>query len=136
MILCGIVTLIMGVVFWFFVPDSPMTARFLNEREKVVAIERLSHQSSGIENKTWKREQFIEAMTDWKVWAVSNPRSSICSRRQFFFLSAISQLPNSLLNQWAMIISERSVSRTSLTSRVFWLLCLANRPLRHGRRCY
>ena len=70
-IVCAAVTLVIGVLFWFFIPDNPMEARFLTHREKVVAIERLRAQSSGVENKTWKREQFIETLTDWKPWAVS-----------------------------------------------------------------
>jgi hypothetical protein len=54
--------------------------------EKVVAIEQLKNHSSGIENKTWKKEQFIEALKDWKPWA-------------FFLYASIAQLPNSLTNQ-------------------------------------
>lgn len=77
MIVCGILTLIIGVTFWCFVPDSPLTARFLSSDEKVVAIERLAHQSSGVENKTWKKEQF--ALTDWKPWAVGIGRSPLAS---------------------------------------------------------
>jgi len=71
MIICAGLTLIMAVVFYFFVPDSPITARFLTEEDKAIAINRLSQHSSGIENKHWKKEQFIEALKDWKVWAVS-----------------------------------------------------------------
>lgn len=70
MIITGLVTLIVGVCFWFFIPDSPIKARFLTKEEKIIAVERLRNQSTGVENKTWKREQFIEALTDWKPWAV------------------------------------------------------------------
>jgi sugar phosphate permease len=71
MIIFGIMTLIVGVCFWFFIPNSPMSARFLTHREKIIAIERLRGHNSGIENKTWKKDQFLEALTDWKPWAVS-----------------------------------------------------------------
>ena len=70
-ILTGSLTLIVGVCFWFFIPDSPMKARFLTTEEKMIAIERLRGQSTGVENKVWKREQFIEALKDWKPWSVS-----------------------------------------------------------------
>lgn len=73
MIICGGLTLITGALFWFFIPDSPMTAYFLTKEERVIAIQRLAHQSSGIENKHWKKDQFLEALTDWKCWAVSYP---------------------------------------------------------------
>ena len=43
-----------------------MKARFLTKEEGITAIERLKAQSTGVENKTWKKEQFREALTDWK----------------------------------------------------------------------
>jgi ACS family allantoate permease-like MFS transporter len=70
MIITGAITLVVGVCFWLFIPDNPMKARFLTKEEKMIAIERLRSQSTGIENKTWKKDQFIEALTDWKPWAV------------------------------------------------------------------
>ncbi|KAL1405623.1 hypothetical protein Q8F55_009262 [Vanrija albida] len=92
-IITAAVTLFMAAAFYWFVPDSPLNARFLDKEEKVVAIERLKNASSGIENKTWKREQFVEALKDWKVWA-------------FFLYASVAQLPNSLTNQNALIINS------------------------------
>jgi MFS family permease len=71
MIICGGLTLVMALVFYWFIPDSPLTAKFLTEEDKAIAINRLAKHSSGIENKHWKKEQFVEALKDWKVWAVS-----------------------------------------------------------------
>jgi hypothetical protein len=101
MIICGLVTFVLSILFWFFLPDNPMTAYFLTQEEKIIAIERLRDQSTGIENKHWKREQFIEALKDWKPWA-------------FAIFAAIDNLPNSLTNQSALIISQ---SRNCYTSR-------------------
>jgi len=95
MLLTGGVTLVVGVCFWFFIPDNPMKARFLTKEEKIIAIERLRSQSTGIENKTFKKEQFIEALTDWKPWA-------------FAVFAALDNIPNSLTNQSALIISKSS----------------------------
>lgn len=78
MIITGVLTLIVGLCFWFFIPDNPMKARFLSREERVIAVERLRNQSTGVENKTWKREQFWEALRDWKPWAVS---VQICLRK-------------------------------------------------------
>lgn len=72
MIICGVITFVVGVCFWLFIPDSPLKAKFLSKEEKIIAIERLRNQSTGVENKTWKRDQFKEALTDWKPWAVSS----------------------------------------------------------------
>ncbi|WWD22552.1 hypothetical protein CI109_107045 [Kwoniella shandongensis] len=93
MLITGILTLIVGICFWFFIPDSPMKARFLTQEEKIIAIERLRGESTGVENKTWKREQFIEALTDWKAWA-------------FAIYAASNNVANSLTNQSALIINS------------------------------
>lgn len=34
----GVPTVLLAMICWFFLPDSPATARFLTEREKRVAI--------------------------------------------------------------------------------------------------
>lgn len=70
-------SLVVGVVFWRFFPDSPITARFLREDEKVQAVRRIRSNQSGIETKVWKAEQAVEAVQDIKTWL-------------FFFLAAIS----------------------------------------------
>lgn len=38
--------------------DSPLTAKFLNGRERVVVIERLRHNQMGIETKVWMETGF------------------------------------------------------------------------------
>ncbi|KAM6489748.1 Major facilitator superfamily domain containing protein [Amanita muscaria] len=53
---------------WLFFPDSPSNARFLTPEERILAVQRIKVNQAGIENKRWKREQFIEAMTDPKTW--------------------------------------------------------------------
>lgn len=52
MIICGLVTFIVDICFWLFIPDSPMKTRFLTNEERILAIERLKNQSTGVENKT------------------------------------------------------------------------------------
>ncbi|ORY25069.1 putative membrane transporter [Naematelia encephala] len=93
MLITGLMTLIVGVCFWIFIPDNPMTARFLTKEEKIIAIERLRSQSTGVENKIWKKEQFWEAIMDWKPWG-------------FALYAAIGNISNSLTNQSALIINS------------------------------
>ena len=57
-----------GVVFWFVLPDSPASARFLSEGEKVEHVERLRGNEQGIGSKTFKWDQFREALTDINTW--------------------------------------------------------------------
>lgn len=64
----GAITCCWGIVLWFILPDNPVNARFLPERLRVVAIERLRFEQIGIENKTLKPEQIREAFTDPKTY--------------------------------------------------------------------
>lgn len=93
MIITGVVTLVIGACFWFFIPDNPMKARFWTAEERLIAVARLRGCSTGIENKTWKREQFWEAMTDWKPWA-------------FAAYAAIANVSNSSFNMMSMVIES------------------------------
>lgn len=106
-ILTGGMTLIVGVCFWFLIPDNPMQAHFLTPEERLNAIARLRNKSTGVENKPWKREQFLEALTDWKVWS-------------FALYAAISNISNSMGNYTAPIIKSPgfNVGQTTLLGTV------------------
>ncbi|KAJ7806791.1 MFS general substrate transporter [Mycena olivaceomarginata] len=91
MIITGILTLVTSIVFWFCFPDSPTNAWFLNPQERVVAILRLQENQTGVENKHFKKEQMIEALTDPKTWL-------------FALFSTLSNVPNS--NQLSLIVSS------------------------------
>jgi len=56
-IIFGLVGLVWAGVLLRWMPDNPMTCRFLNEREKAIAIERLRDNRTGISNTEFKREQ-------------------------------------------------------------------------------
>ncbi|KAG1826874.1 MFS general substrate transporter [Suillus subaureus] len=71
MIITGTVTLITSVLFWLFFPDSPTTARFLTPEERVAAIRRIQENQSGVENKRFKKEQFLETIKDPKTWLMA-----------------------------------------------------------------
>ncbi|KAF7793127.1 hypothetical protein EIP86_004236 [Pleurotus ostreatoroseus] len=102
MIITGIITLIVSVLFWFFFPDSPANARFLTPRERLIAIDRIKVNQAGVENKHFKLEQLIECLKDPKTWL-------------FFFISAISNVTNSLSNQRQIIVSEFGFSTGNTT---------------------
>jgi hypothetical protein len=53
-----------------YLPDTPMNAWFLTEQEKFYAISRQAENKTGIVNKTWKREQAVEAVADPKTWII------------------------------------------------------------------
>ncbi|KAJ3517410.1 hypothetical protein NLJ89_g522 [Agrocybe chaxingu] len=95
MIITGIITLVTAVLFWFFFPDSPTTAYFLTPEERAQAVQRIKINQAGVENKHWKRDQFIEAFTDPKVWVMA-------------LFAAVGQVNvvNSLTNQRQLIINQ------------------------------
>lgn len=67
-IIFGILGLFWAVVLYIFMPDSALTAKFLSENEKAIAVERLRENRTGIINKEFKKSQAIEALLDVKVW--------------------------------------------------------------------
>ncbi|ORY21526.1 putative allantoate permease [Naematelia encephala] len=69
-ILVGAITFSWGILMGFFLPDSPVSARWLTERQRVVAVMRLKNNQTGVENKTYKLYQVKEALLDPKTWLV------------------------------------------------------------------
>ncbi|KAK6221633.1 allantoin permease [Colletotrichum tabaci] len=67
-LLIGGANLLSSVLFLYIVPDSPMAARWLNEREKLVAVDRVSQNMIGIKDKAFKWKQIQEAFLDPKVY--------------------------------------------------------------------
>ena len=63
-IIFGIISFVWSIVLAIYLPDSPLTARFLNEHERIVAIERVRNNETGIKNSHWKMSQMWEALRD------------------------------------------------------------------------
>ncbi|KZN84546.1 Allantoate permease [Penicillium chrysogenum] len=70
-IIFGIITFLWGVVMLFRLPDSPTTARFLTEEERLIAIERLKANQTGFKNSTIDKSQIMEAFMDVKTWLLA-----------------------------------------------------------------
>lgn len=67
----GIVTFLLGIVMLFRLPDSPTSASFLTEEEKLIATERIKANQTGFKNSTIDNSQIVEAFTDVKTWLLS-----------------------------------------------------------------
>ncbi|KAI6160252.1 MFS general substrate transporter [Pisolithus thermaeus] len=93
MIITGIITLIFTICFGFLFPDSPTTAWFLTPDERVKAIQRIKENQTGIENKHFKMEQFMEAIRDPKTWL-------------FAAFAAFDNVPSSLSNQQSLLVAS------------------------------
>ncbi|KAI5983666.1 MFS general substrate transporter [Pisolithus albus] len=93
MIITGTMTLILAICYWFLFPDSPTTAWFLTPDERVKAVQRIKGNQTGVENKHFKKEQFIEAIRDPKTWL-------------FAAFAAFDNIPNSLTNQQSLLVAS------------------------------
>lgn len=67
-IIFGIIGLFWASILMLYMPDTPLDAKFLSERERTIAVERVRENRTGIANRDFKKDQFIEALTDFKVW--------------------------------------------------------------------
>ncbi|KAL6452954.1 DAL5 Allantoate permease [Candida maltosa Xu316] len=67
-IVTGVLTVFLGFVIIAHIPDTPATAWFLSEHEKVLVVERIRTNQQGFGNKHFKKNQFIEAVTDHRSW--------------------------------------------------------------------
>ncbi|EGR44741.1 uncharacterized protein TRIREDRAFT_69712 [Trichoderma reesei QM6a] len=107
MVITGVITIIFGLLVFFFYPDSPLHAKFLTPEERAQAVLRIKGNNSGIEQKQFKKHQFTEAIKDPKTW--------------LFALHAWSQeMGNGINNQTSLIINSFgfTVFQTTLLSTV------------------
>lgn len=67
-LLTGALAILVGISVLLWMPDSPVHARFLTEKERIVAVERIRNDQGGTENKTFKKEQIWETLLDIRTW--------------------------------------------------------------------
>ncbi|BGP17421.1 hypothetical protein JCM10213v2_005453 [Rhodosporidiobolus nylandii] len=87
----GGLALVVGAALLLYLPDSIGTAKFLTEREKIVAYERVRDNGTGGRVKKLKRSHVIEAVTDIKTWTL-------------MLLTALSSIPNGGLGAFSSIL--------------------------------
>ncbi|KXH59390.1 major facilitator superfamily transporter [Colletotrichum salicis] len=70
-IIYGAVTVLVGFVVLFALPDSPQKAWFFDEREKKQVVARLAENQTGVDvKKKFDGRQILEAVKDPKCWCV------------------------------------------------------------------
>ena len=80
-----------GLVSLYFLPDVPATARFLNERERAIAVNRVAKNRQGVKNKHFKKDQAIQCAKDPKTWIL-------------FVMAVGAQVPNAALTSFTSLI--------------------------------
>ncbi|KXJ88026.1 allantoate permease [Microdochium bolleyi] len=66
----GLITIGLGLLVFFFLPDNPMKSRF-TQTERRWIVERLRSNLTGVENKHWKWHQFVELLRDPQTYMLS-----------------------------------------------------------------
>jgi len=90
-LIVGALCCIWGIVMFIMLPDSPVTAPMLSQRERKMAVERLRENQTGVENKHLKRYQVKEAFMDYKLYL-------------FFLLGVVGNIPNGGISNFGTII--------------------------------
>jgi ACS family allantoate permease-like MFS transporter len=94
----GGMTIAIGLIVIFFLDATPATARWLNEEEKIIALERLRSSRTASEKHGFNKAQLFEALRDPRLYLV-------------FLLLTTTGLPNGGLTAFGPTII--SVSHTS-----------------------
>ncbi|KAL1642580.1 hypothetical protein SLS58_005349 [Diplodia intermedia] len=64
----GLATVLWSAFIAWYLPDSPMKAKCYDEDDKRLMFARVRANQTGMQNKTYKRHQVVEAATDPFVW--------------------------------------------------------------------
>ncbi|CAN6647768.1 allantoate permease [Trichomonascus vanleenenianus] len=90
-IIIGALCCIWGAMVFFFLPNNPVTAKFLNERERKILLYRLRSNQTGIESKVFKWSHVKEGVMDVKLWC-------------FYFIAVFANIPNGGLSNFGTLI--------------------------------
>ncbi|KAB8261851.1 major facilitator superfamily domain-containing protein [Aspergillus pseudonomiae] len=89
----GTITIVWAFILFYWLPDTPMNARFLGEDDRHKAVLRVQENMTGIKNDEFKGYQFIEALCDLKCWA-------------FVLIQISCSIPNGGVSNFGSIIIE------------------------------
>jgi hypothetical protein len=79
----GIATVVFGIICFFFMPDTPAMAKFLNDEEKLWAVRRMRMDASGSTAMDVDEEKLNWY---WVKMALLSPQTYFCSFIWFFLL--------------------------------------------------
>ena len=63
--------MVLAIVCWFLLPDSPETTKFLSDDERQLEIDRLANDDGAAESDSFSWAQVRSVFTDWKTYAFS-----------------------------------------------------------------
>ncbi|TGO21196.1 hypothetical protein BPAE_0234g00080 [Botrytis paeoniae] len=92
-IIFGLITIAWGVLLYLTLPDAPLTARFLTQREREIADRRPQKTQHSFKKNEWSRSQCIEALVDPKTWLIS-------------LIIAVASITNGVVSNFGSLIIE------------------------------
>ncbi|KAJ6008237.1 hypothetical protein N7540_012213 [Penicillium herquei] len=93
-IVTGCFTTLIGILFFWVIPDSQLNCRWLSYHDRLLAIQRVRVNEQGIGNRHFKWYQFREAFSDPLTWAL-------------FLYGILSDIPNGgLTNFFSQLIES------------------------------
>jgi ACS family allantoate permease-like MFS transporter len=102
-IVVGCMTIAVGFMILFHVPDLPVKAWFLNETEKKQVVIRIKTNNQGFGNRHFKMHQLKEALLDINTWL-------------FFFFAIATDIPNGALTNFGAILLKDTFGYSSTDS--------------------
>lgn len=90
-IIFGSISTAWGIVSLLVLPDLPSTAKFLTERERLIAVNRVASNRQGVKNHHFSTHQAWQTVKDPKTWIL-------------FVMATGAQVPNSALTSFASLI--------------------------------
>lgn len=127
----GAITLAWAILCWFCLAAAPTDAWWLSSREKVIAIRRVRGNQAGIENRVFKKDQFIEAFLDPKSWLI-------------FLINIVLNIPNNGVLTFNSIIvatlgftTKQTLLLAIPTGVISWIssIIFGYLAVKTGRRC-
>lgn len=90
-LMMGLITVLFGILVLVVLPDNPMKCKFLNDGEKLILLEHLKGNQTGVENKTFKKDHVIECFCDKQTWVL-------------ILLTIVSMIPTGAINTFSVTI--------------------------------
>lgn len=91
MVIMGMMTVALGIGFFFHMPDNPSEAWFLSPEERALQVERIRDNKQGYGSKKIKWHQVREAFVDVRTWL-------------YFAFPFVSNVPNGGLTNFSSIL--------------------------------
>ncbi|KAK5636908.1 hypothetical protein RRF57_012620 [Xylaria bambusicola] len=101
----GIISILFGVFVFIYMPDSPMRAKCFTEEDKRLMVERVRDNQTGLQNRTFKKEQVFDALADPQTWCYAG-------------IQLFTTLPTSGLGSFANIIISTNLKFSVLQTQL------------------